>query len=197
MCSSDLALRNRVTILDEWRDTVGLFMIDLGFDLTKANVDEAKQAIAAIKKAHDGGQFRKVAGNSYTDDLQTGEVWASIAWSGDIATLKKSVPEVEFVLPAKGAMSYTDNALIPIGAENPRGAAMLLNHLYDPAVAGPFYEAISYVPSVRGATQYMTPAGRANPFVNPPEGSKLFEFPLLSEADSEALAALFVEATQL
>ena len=103
-------------------------MIDLGFDLTKATVDEAKQAIAAIKKAHDGGQFRKVAGNSYTDDLQTGEVWAAVAWSGDIANLKKDVPTIEFVLPPKGAMSFTDNAMVPVGAANSRGAAKLLDY---------------------------------------------------------------------
>ena len=191
------ALKNRVSVLDEWRDTLGLFMLDLGMDPSKVNLDEAKQAIEAIKKARDAGQFRKIAGNSYLDDLQTGEVWAAIAWSGDIASLKKDVPDIEFVLPPKGAMSFSDNALIPIGAKNPRGAAMLLNRLYDPTVAGPFYEAINYVPSVRGAAEYMSTAGRANPFVNPPAGSKLYEFDVVPEDVETELAALFVEATQL
>ncbi len=191
------ALRNRVSILDEWRDTLGLFMLDLGLDPTKANLNEAKQAMAVIKKARDAGQFRKIAGNSYTDDLLTGEVWAAVAWSGDIASLKKDAPGIEFVLPPKGAMSFTDNALIPIGAKNPRGAAMLLNNVYDPTVAGPLYEAISYVPSVRGAAQYMTAAGSSNPFINPPKGSKLYEFDAVpADVDAE-LATLFVEATQL
>lgn len=190
-------LKNRVSILDEWRDTVGLFMLDMGFDPSKADVAEAKQAIDAIKKARDDGHFRKIAGNSYLDDLATGEVWAAIAWSGDIASLKRDVPGIEFVLPPKGAMSFTDNALIPIGASNPRGAAMLLNHVYDPTVAGPLYEAINYVPSVRGAAQYMTPAGRTNPFVNPPKGSKLYEFDVLPKDVQSELTELFTEATQL
>ncbi len=191
------ALKNRVSLLDEWRDTLGLFMLDLGMDPSKVNLDEAKQAMAAIKKARDEGQFRKIAGNSYLDDLQTGEVWAALAWSGDIAGLKKDTPGIEFVLPPKGAMSFSDNALIPIGAKNPRGAALLLNRLYDPTVAGPFYEAINYVPSVRGAAEYMSTAGRANPFVNPPAGSKLYEFDVVPEDIESELAALFVEATQL
>ena len=193
----DPRLKNRVSVLDEWRDTVGLFMLDMGFDPSKGDIDQAKLAIDTIKKARDVGQFRKIAGNSYTDDLQTGEVWAAVAWSGDIANLKKDVPGIEFVLPTKGAMSFTDNAMIPIGADNPRGAAMLLNHLYDPAVAGPLYESIVYVPPVKGATKYMTPAGQANTFINPAPDAKLYDFAIISEADDQTLASLFVEATQL
>jgi spermidine/putrescine transport system ATP-binding protein len=191
------SLKNRVSVLDEWRDTLGLFMLDLGLDPSNPDLAGARKAIEVIKKARDAGQFRKIAGNSYLDDLQTGEVWAAIAWSGDIASLKKDVPGIEFVLPPKGAMSFTDNALIPIGAKNPRGAALLLNHLYDPTVAGPFYEAINYVPSVRGAAEYMSSTGRANPFVNPPQGAKLYEFDVVPEDVESELAALFVEATQL
>ena len=57
--------------------------------------------------------------------------------------------------------------------------------------------AISYVPSVRGAAQYMSTAGKANPFVNPPKGSKLYEFDVVPVAVEAELATLFVEATQL
>ena len=193
----DPKLKNRVSILDALGDTVGSFMVDLGFNPEDGNIDEAKQAIAAIKKARDAGQFRKIVGNSYTDDLQTGEVWAALAWSGDIASLKKDVPGIEFVLPAKGALSFTDNLMVPVGAKNKAGAEEFINFLYDPKNSGPLFEAISYVSPVKGAADYMTDAGKDSIFINPPVGAKLYEFPPVSDADYEELSALFLEATQL
>jgi spermidine/putrescine transport system substrate-binding protein len=193
----DPKLKNRVSILDALGDTVGSFMVDLGFNPEDGNVDQAKQAIAAIKKARDAGQFRKIVGNSYTDDLQTGEVWAALAWSGDIASLKKDVPGIEFVLPAKGALSFTDNLMIPVGAKNKAGAEKLINFLYDPKNSGPLFEAISYVSPVKGAADYMTDAGKDSIFINPPVGAKLYEFPPVTDAVYEELSALFLEATQL
>jgi len=193
----DPALKNRVSILDALGDTVGSFMVDLDLDPTTATIEQAKQAIEVIKKARDDGQFRKIVGNSYVDDLQTGEVWAALAWSGDIASLKKDVPEIEFVLPAKGALSFTDNLLIPVGAKNKVGAEQLINFLYDPKVSGPLFESIVYVSPVKGAVDYMTEAGRNSVFINPPASVKLYEFRALEDAEYEELSEAFVEATQL
>lgn len=193
----DPKLKNRVSILDALGDTVGSFMLDMGFDPNAGNIDEAKQAIAAIKKARDAGQFRKIVGNSYTDDLITGEVWAALAWSGDIASLQKDVPGLEFVLPAKGALSFTDNLMIPVGAANKAGAEAFINYLYDPKNSGPLFEAINYVSPVQGAVDYMTAAGKDSIFINPPVGTKLYEFAPVSDADYDTLSELFVEATQL
>jgi len=193
----DPKLKNRVSLLDEKADTIGLFMLDMGFDPTTGTIDQALQALARIKQARDGGQFRKIAGNSYVEDLQLKETWAAIAWSGDIASLKKDAPGIEFLLPAKGAMSFVDNCLIPIGADNPVGATEFLNHVYDPTIAGPLYESIVYVPPVAGAEQYMTAAGRADPFVVPPADAKLHEFRILTEAEDGQLDEAFAQATQL
>ena len=165
---------------------------------TTATMDQIRAALAVIKEAQDAGQFRKVSGNSYTDDLITGEVWLAIGWSGDIASLKAvDRPEIEYVLPEKGAMSFVDNCLIPLGAKNKAGAEVFLNHVYDPAVSGPLFEAITYVSPVEGATAFMTAAGQTNPFVNPPPGARLYEFRDVTEAEEEEIVTLFAEATQL
>jgi spermidine/putrescine transport system substrate-binding protein len=190
-------LKNRVSLLDEMRDTIGLFMLDMDLDPSTGSLNDALSAVDKIKKYRDAGQFRKIVGNSYTDDLQSGEVWAALAWSGDIANLKKDVPNVEFVLPAKGAMSFTDNAMVPIKAPNKAGAEALMNYVYDPKIAGPLYESIVYVPPVKGAQQYMTAAGQANTFINPPADAKLHDFRDLTDAEDATLAAAYLKATQL
>jgi spermidine/putrescine transport system substrate-binding protein len=129
--------------------------------------------------------------------LITGEVWISVAWSGDAASLKAAdTPDLEFVLPEKGAMSFVDNCLIPKGAKNKAQAEAFLNYVYDPAISGPLFESITYVSPVTGAADFMTPEGQANPFVNPPAGSKLYEFREVTPEEEEEIVTLFEEATR-
>lgn len=194
----DPAFKNRVTLLSEWRDSVGLFLLDSGVDPTKATVAEVKASIETIRQARDAGQFRKIVGNSYVNDLITGEVWAAVAWSGDVASLKSAdTPDIEFLLPERGAMSFVDNLVIPVGAEHKAEAEEFINFLYDPAVSGPLFEKITYVSPVTGAAASMSAEAQANPFINPPANARLYEFRSFSPAEEEELEGLFAEATQL
>ncbi len=188
--------KNRVTLLDEWRDSVGLFMLEMGTSPETGSVADALKAIEMIKQYRDKGQFRKITGNGYAEDLALGDVWIALAWSGDIANLKKDNPSLEFILPPKGAMSFTDNAMIPIKAGNKKGAELLLNYVYDPKVAGPLYESIVYVPPVKGAIEAMTAEGKANTFINPTDLTLLHDFRDLTAAEDEEISRAFVAATQ-
>ena len=193
----DPRLKGRVTLLTEVRDCVGLFMLANGDDPSKPNLDAAKKAIAEIGKARDGGQFRAIKGNSYTEDLGLGDVYAAVAWSGDIAALSKEHPDLKWVLPADGAMSFIDTFLIPIGAKNKANGEKLINHFYDPAISGPLFESIQYVSPVEGADAKMSAAAASNPLINPAAGAKIYEFADLSEADADELDKAYTDATKL
>ena len=93
-------------------------------------------------------------------------------------------------------MLWVDNAMIPVGAKNPEGANKLLNYVYDPAVAGPLYESIQYIPPVTGATQYMTATAQASPFIVPPATPPLYEFDVISADVAEEVERAFVAATE-
>jgi spermidine/putrescine transport system substrate-binding protein len=193
----DAKLKGRVSLLSEMRDTTGLFMLADGLDPSKADVAGTKAAIATIKKARDGGQFRAIKGNSYVEDLDLGDVWAAVAWSGDIATLQANRPELKWVLPSDGAMSFTDTMVIPAGAKNVDGAGRLMNHFYDPAISGPLFETIQYVSPVKGAGEKMSAKASGNVLINPPAGAKIVEFADLTEEQADELSTAYDEATKL
>lgn len=193
----DPKLKGRVTLLDEVHDCGGLFMLANGDDPSVVNLEAAKKAIAEIGKARDDGQFRAIKGNSYTEDLELGDVYAAVAWSGDIASLQATQPDLKWVLPAEGAMSFTDTMLIPSGAKNIAGAGKLINHLYDPKVSGPLFETIQYVSPVKGAGDSMSPAASSNPLINPASSAKIVEFAEMTIDETDELSLAFVEATQL
>lgn len=193
----DPKLKGRVTLLDEVRDCGGLFMLANGDDPTKVNLEAAKKAIDEIGKARDAGQFRAIKGNSYIEDLGLGDVYAAVAWSGDVASIAKEHPDLKWVLPTEGAMSFVDTFVIPKGAKNKAGAEKLINHFYDPAVSGPLFETIQYVSPVKGAGDKMSPDAAKNPLINPPADAKIYEFASLTEEQATELETAYDEATKL
>ncbi len=192
----DAKLKGKVTILNELRDSLGLFLLGAGVDPMTAELAAMKKVVDALKKARDAGQFNKITGNEYADILGRGDVAASMAWSGDVATLQKDHPDLKWVLPAEGGMSFVDTMLIPIGAKNKAGAEKLMNHFYDPKVAGPLFETIQYVSSVKGAGDNMTAAAKTNVLINPPATAKISEFRDLDDAESKDLETAWASATQ-
>ena len=106
----DPALKGRVTILSEMRDTVGVVMLAQGNDPANFTEDDYNAAIAELQKQIDAGQIRQVSGNDYIAALETGDVVAAIGWSGDVAALGDPY---KFVIPESGGTLWTDNMLIP------------------------------------------------------------------------------------
>ena len=76
-------LKGRVGLLSEMRDSVGIVLMSQGIDITSTSSlteDAFMVAIEEIKSQIDGGQIFNVRGNSYLDDLATGNIIASTAW---------------------------------------------------------------------------------------------------------------------
>lgn len=192
----DPAFKGKVTVLDEMRDTVGFALLAMGVNPSTATLAQMTAAVDMIAAARDAGQFKQIAGNSYTEDLELGDTWLAVAWSGDAYSLQEGSPDLAWTIPQQGGMLWADNALIPKGAKNKAGAEAFLNFVYQPQVAGPLYESIAYIPPVQGATQYMELTPALTPFVEPTSPPALYEFPVLSEADTETLTRAFIAATQ-
>jgi spermidine/putrescine transport system substrate-binding protein len=192
----DPKFKGKVTILDELRDTVGLTLLGMGYNPTTGTKAQMLEAIAKIGKARDEGQFKKVTGNSYTEDLSLGDTWIAVAWSGDVASLQASNPDLEWLIPEQGGMQWVDNAMIPVGSSNAKGANEFLNYVYTPEVAASLYEAISYEPPVQGAVALMSAEAQASPFINPPGTPPLYEFNVLSADQVEEVSRAFTAATE-
>jgi spermidine/putrescine transport system substrate-binding protein len=188
-------LKGKTTILSEMRDSTGMFLLMQGVKPETATVDQMMKAIDEIKKYRDQGHFKKITGNSYTEDLDLGDTWAAIAWSGDVAAIQEKQPGLKWVLPKEGAMSFVDTFMIPKGGNVDAGAAWI-NYLYDPKVSGPLFESISYASPVTGAGDSMSDKGKNSSLVNPPATADIHEFRSLTEDEATKVEEAFAAATQ-
>ena len=70
-------LKGKVVVLSEMRDTVGLIMLAQGVDISKDfTEDDFNKGLDELQKQVDSGQIRQVKGNSYLEDLRSGNAIA-------------------------------------------------------------------------------------------------------------------------
>ena len=177
----DPALKGKITMLDSMEDTVGLFLLEMGVD-PSGTIDPAAydEAVAKVQKAVDDGQIRQFTGNDYTGPLSKGDVWASIAWSGDIIILQADNPNLRFTVPDAGGMTSVDTMVIPTGGDV-YTASTFMNFFYDPQIAAQVTAYVNYITPVAGTKEAITeidPALAKDPLIFPtPEVLEtLYEF---------------------
>ncbi|GAB3058698.1 spermidine/putrescine ABC transporter substrate-binding protein [Intrasporangium mesophilum] len=147
---TDPALRGKVTLLTEMRDTVGLVMMEQGKDISKFTEADFMAALDVIQKAKDAGQIKGFTGNEYTDGLAKGDIAACVAWTGDVVQLQFADPNIQYALPAKGFTLWSDNFVIPALAKHKKNAERLINYYYDPKVMAQVVAYVNYIAPVKG-----------------------------------------------
>jgi spermidine/putrescine transport system substrate-binding protein len=183
------AIKGRVEVLSEFRDTIGLIMMEQGVDISGDWGDEEfGKALEVLEKQLGDTQIRQVKGNSYKEDLISGDALACIAWSGDVTQLNfENGDKWKFVIPESGATLWSDNLLIPIGSPHKKNAEILMNYYYTPAVAAKVAAYVNYICPVKGAKEEMEkidPSLVDNELIFPAEGANVKVFRSL-EPDEE------------
>lgn len=146
----DPQYEGQVTMLTEMRDTVPLVMLEMGLDPETGDTEDFLAAIDRIQEAVDNDQIRRFTGNEYTRDLIRGDAAISFGWSGDAIQLQEDNPNIEFIMPEEGCNLWSDNMVIPVGAENPQTAQAFMNFAYDPVQQADIAEYVNFVSPVRG-----------------------------------------------
>jgi spermidine/putrescine transport system substrate-binding protein len=151
-------LKGKIVVLSEMRDTVGLLMLAQGVDISeKFSEDDFMKGIDELQKQVDSGQIRQVKGNSYVDDLISGNALACIGWSGDILATRFTEEDdnYTFTLPESGGTLWSDNLMVPIASPHKANAEKLFDYYYRPDVAAQVAAYVNYICPVDGAQAEM------------------------------------------
>lgn len=190
----------KVTFLTEMRDTIGLTMLRGGKDPSAATEADVDAAIAACQKAVDDGIVRAFMGNEYAEDMVAGNVVLAMAWSGDIVVKQLEKDTLAWRLPEEGGMLWTDNMLIPKGAAHKYTAELMIDFVYDPAIAAQIAAWVNYVTPVKGAKEVLAasdPELAESPLIFPPADvlANVKIFKTLSEDEETAFNDKFSALT--
>jgi spermidine/putrescine transport system substrate-binding protein len=197
---TDPALKGKVTLLTEMRDTVGLVMLAMGKKLESFTDADFNAAIDELKKAKDAGQIKGFTGNEYTKPLASGDTAACIAWTGDVVQLQADNPKLGYVLPKTGATLWSDNFVIPAMAKHKKNAETLINYYYDPAVMAQVVDYVNYISPVQGTKEVLQkedPSVADNPLIIPDAATlaNAHVFRGLTAAEETKYSAAFADLT--
>jgi spermidine/putrescine transport system substrate-binding protein len=191
-------LKGKVGVLSEMRDTVGLLLLQQGVDISKEfSDDDFNKAIDKLTKEVDDGQIRNIKGNSYLNDLKSGDTLAAICWSGDITQLNAEAGDNwQFAIPEAGGTLWSDNFIIPIGSPRKANAEKLIDYYYEPEVAAEVAAWVNYITPVQGAKEAaakIDPQLADNQLIFPDEEtlSKVHVFRTLTPAQEQKYQAAF------
>jgi spermidine/putrescine transport system substrate-binding protein len=193
----DPALKGRITVLSEMRDTMGCILGWLGYNPSEFTDAQFEEAIEALTQQVDSGQIRQVTGNDYIAAMDSKDVIAVIGWSGDVIALGE---DFGFSLPESGGTLWTDNMLIPSMAQHKKNAEKAMNYYYDPEVAAQVAAWVNYLCPVEGAQAAMEkidPALATSEWIFPSAAvlDTTYVFMELTPEQNEAYERLFQKAT--
>ncbi len=202
----DPAWAGRVGLFTEMRDTFGLMLLSMGVTPEEATVEDVEAAQQKLLENRDN--VRGFYGNEYTDQLGTGNLAVSMAWSGDIFALSLSNPDLRFVIPDEGGMRWTDNMVIPAGAEHPTDAHQWMNYVYRPRIAANITEWVWYESPVEAVFDIVQEDAQGGPgyikqlaeselvFPTPEVEENTYHYKHLDEEEEGVWNDLFQEVTQ-
>lgn len=168
------ALKGRIGVLKELRDTIGLILLAQGISISdpKSLTEDAFLNAIDFFKGKVADLNVKIKGQGYSVDFENGDTVAAIAWSGDTVqmNLTAGYEKYGFVVPDSGGTISADEFVIPMGATHKKNAEALVNFYYDPANAAELAAWVNYVTPVIGAKEEamkIDPALAANPLIFP------------------------------
>ncbi|MBX6390818.1 MAG: spermidine/putrescine ABC transporter substrate-binding protein [Frankia sp.] len=164
----DPTFAGHVGMFSDNQDLPNLALLGIGVDPATSTPDDWRRAAEKLIKQRDDGIVRDYYDQSYIDALANGDLWVSMAWSGDVYQQQISGVDLQFIVPQEGGIIWTDNMCIPRTAEHPVDAITYMDFVYNPEIAAMLADYINYITPVQDA---------AKPLVDPEIAESPLVFP--------------------
>ena len=157
----------KIWMYDSVRDTIGITLKYLGYDLNTRSEDEVN---AARDKLIEQAPLRKGFG---TDNMRTsmvnGKAALAVIYSGDAYACIDENPDLAYVVPKEGSNVWFDNVVIPKNAKNVEAAHLFIDFLNRAENATRNTEYICYSTPNKAAMDRLSEDFTENETYNPPQ----------------------------
>jgi spermidine/putrescine transport system substrate-binding protein len=137
----------KIGMMQDPQELANFGLFKAGIDPDKSTLADWNKAATVLTQQRNAGLVRSYYDQSYLNALSQGDVWITMAWSGDIFQQNQSTGnnDLQFVVPAEGGNLWTDNMMIPALAQNPVSAMKMMDWFYRPDIATMLTENIQYI----------------------------------------------------
>lgn len=155
---------NHISMMDDYQETLGLALIQLGYSVNTTDTAQLDAALALLRQAKP--LLRTLTNDTVTTMIQA-DVWVGMIWASDLWQINEENKSVAFFIPEEGSVRGSDTAVIYSGSKHPVAAHLFINHLLDAKVSASNTNTIGYMGPNDAAKEFIDPAILADPNVNP------------------------------
>lgn len=151
---------------DSVRDSIGITLKMLGYDLNTRSADEVAEArdmLIAQKPLRKG-----FGTDNMRSSMVNGKAAMAVIYSGDAFCCIDENPDLAYAVPDEGSNVWFDNVVIPKTAKNVEAAHAFINFLNDASIAARNTEYIFYSTPNAGAMALLDDYFTDNETYNPP-----------------------------
>lgn len=99
-------LRDRISLLDQPREVIGLTLKKLGFSYNHKNLSQVPKLKEELLKLHQ--QVKYYSSNQYLEPLLLGDTWLALGWSTDVLSVRSGYRQIDSVVPLSGTSLWAD-----------------------------------------------------------------------------------------
>ncbi len=154
------SLTRRVTLINDVREVMGATLRSLGFSYNSKDpkqIEQAYRKLVELKPA-----IASFLTNGWEDQLASGDLSVSMAYSSDAISLIEEQPSLKYVIPRSGTSIWTDTMVIPKSAPNPDAAYEWMNFMLDPANAANLVERLNFATPNKAAFEKLPTNSKNN-----------------------------------
>ena len=161
-------LKGKINVLDTAGETLTLASIHLGIPQCTTDREQLKALNDLVQNAK---QYWASFGSDVAKDvLVSGDAAAGMIWNGFGMKAREDGANIEYAYPAQGYIVWMDNVVLLKDAPNRDNALKFMNFLLEPENAAAVTNYARYTAGVAGVDEFLDPAVKSAPELNPPAG---------------------------
>lgn len=99
-------LRDRISLLDQPREVIGLTLKKLGRSYNTQNLSQVPNLKEELLKLHQ--QVKYYSSDRYLEPLIWGDTWLALGWSSDVLSVQSTHRQISAVVPLSGTALWAD-----------------------------------------------------------------------------------------
>ncbi len=160
-------LSNRMTLLDDMRETIGAVLKSLGYSINSTDPEALEEAYQRLRDLTPAiANFQSFG---FEDQILGGDLLMVMSYSSDAIPVTLENEDLDYIVPESGASLWTDTIVIPKTAPNVDAAYEWINFLLDSEVAKTSVENLYFATPIKPAYDQLSDELKQNEDLFPPE----------------------------
>ncbi len=161
----DPKYKDRVSMLDNVRDSIGVALLMLGIPATTRDPEDFRKVREHLVKQKP--LVKQYSSASYLNSLVSGEIDLAMTWSGDLFQTARENPDLDYVIPKEGTHLWVDCLTMLRGSRHREDTLRLIDYLLEPDVAAANANSVRYASPNEKALKFVDPILLKDPRVYP------------------------------